>query len=192
MRKGRRRDRRRVDRIGRAARAGIDSLGQTEVENLDRAVRSQLDIGRFQIPVNDAGVVRGFERLGNLAGNRDGFVNRDWSTGDAVGEGVAGHQLHDERARGGTIGRRGFFDPENLGNVRMIQRRQRLRFAREAHHAVGIGREEVGEDLDRDLTIEPRVTCAVNLAHASGAERADDLVVREFGTRPQHSSGHYA
>ena len=70
----------------------------------------------------------------------------------------------------------------------MIQRRQGLRFAREAHDAVGIGREEVGKDLDRDLAIEPRITGAVHLAHSAGAERADDVVVREFGTRPQHSS----
>ena len=73
--------------------------------------------------MNDSGIVRGFKRFGNLAGNGDGFVNRDRSTGDAVGEGVARHQLHDERARGGMIRRRGFFDPENLGNVGMIQRR---------------------------------------------------------------------
>ena len=109
--------------VGQAARAGIDRLGQTEVENLDRAVRSQLDVGRLQIPVNDAGVVRGFKRLGNLAGNGDGFVNRDRSAGDAVGEGVARHQLHDERARGGMISPR-FLRSENLGDVGMIQRRQ--------------------------------------------------------------------
>ena len=64
-------------------------------------------------------------------------------------------------ARVEAIGRRGFFDPENLGNVGMIQRRQGLRFAREAHHAVGIGREEVGEDLDRDLAVEPRVRARI-------------------------------
>jgi len=81
------------------------------------------------------------------------------------------------------IRRSGFFNPENLGNVGMIQRRQRLRFAREAHHAVGIGRERVGEDLDRDLAIEPRVTRAIHLAHPSRAERAHDFVMRKSGTR---------
>ncbi len=79
------------------------------------AVRSQLDVGRLQISVDDSGVVRGFKRLGNLAGNGDGFVNRDGSTGDAVSEGVTRHQLHDERPRGGMIRRRGFFDPEDVG-----------------------------------------------------------------------------
>ena len=73
--------------LARAARAGIDRLGQTEVENLDRAIRSQLDVGRLQIPVHDAGIVRGFERLGHLAGNGNGFVNRDRTAGDALGKG---------------------------------------------------------------------------------------------------------
>ena len=37
--------------------------------------------------------LRGFECLGDLFGNRQGFVYRDWPIGDPVGEGRALHQL---------------------------------------------------------------------------------------------------
>ena len=44
----------------------MDRLGETEVEHLDRAVGSDLDVRGFQVAVNDALLVRGFERRGNL------------------------------------------------------------------------------------------------------------------------------
>ena len=145
--------------IGLARPRAPESTAQTEVENLDRAVRSQLDVGRLQIPVNDAGVVRGFKRLGDLAGNRDGFVNRDRSTAmrsARVSPGTS--SMTSARVEAPSVAA-----VSSIPKIwaMMIQRRQGLRFAREAHHAVGIGREEVGEDLDRDLAVEPRVTGAI-------------------------------
>ena len=44
-----------------------------------------------------------------------------------------------------------------------------------------------GEDLDRDVATEPRVLRAVDLAHATGAERAEDFIGAE--TRPGRSDG---
>ena len=40
------------------------------------------------------------------------------------------------------------------GDVGMIQRREGLRFALEAREAVGVVRERVGQDLDRDVAIQ--------------------------------------
>ena len=64
-------------------------------------------------------------------------------------------------------------------DVRMIQRGQRLRFALEAREPLGIGDEQLGQDLDRDVAIELRVARAIHLAHAAGAERGEDLVGAE-------------
>ena len=52
----------------------------------------------------------------------------------------------------------------------MVQRRQRLRFARESRQAIRIAREEIRQDLDRDVAIELRIARAVDLAHPAGAE----------------------
>ena len=54
-----------------------------------------------------------------------------------------------------------------------------LRFALEAREPIGVGRERVGQDLDRDVAIQLRVARAIDLAHPAGAERRQDLVGAE-------------
>ena len=44
---------------------------------------------------------------------------------------------------------------------------------------IGIVRERVGQDLDRDIAIELRVARAIHLAHAAFADRGGDLVGAE-------------
>jgi hypothetical protein len=52
----------------------------------------------------------------------------------------------------------------------------------EAGEPLGIVRHGVGKHLDRHLAAEARVARAVHLAHATRAERGDDLVGSETGT----------
>ena len=59
---------------------------------------------------------------------------------------------------------------------RMVDRREHARLALETGDACGIPGELLREDLDRDLAAELEVPRAVDLAHASGTENADDLV----------------
>ena len=54
--------------------SGVDRLGQAEVEHLHRAVGADLDVGRLQVPMDDALLVRGLERLGNLPRDRQRLV----------------------------------------------------------------------------------------------------------------------
>ena len=51
----------------------------------------------------------------------------------------------------------GFFDPVDLRDVGMIQRCEHLRLPPEAGEAIGVGRERVGKDLQRDIAIQLRV-----------------------------------
>jgi hypothetical protein len=53
----------------------------------------------------------------------------------------------------------------------MIQRREEARLALEACNALRIADECLGKNLDRDVTIEPRVMRAVYLAHPTRTER---------------------
>ena len=56
-------------RVGHClGRRCFQRLGETEVEQLDAAVRQQLDVGRLEVAVDDAVLVGGFQRLGNLRG----------------------------------------------------------------------------------------------------------------------------
>ena len=50
------------------------------------------------------------------------------------------------------------------------------RFLLEAMQPARVGGERFGDQLDRDVAPEPRIARAVDLAHAAGANPADDLV----------------
>ena len=54
------------------------------------------------------------------------------------------------------------------GDVRMIQRGRGLRFAREAKHTVRVHRRITRQNLQRDSSIQSRVS-KVDLAHTAGA-----------------------
>ena len=79
---------------------GVDRFGEAEVEDFDGAVRAQLDVGRLQVAVDDADLVRRLERLGNLAREGQRLVDGNRTFRDALGEVFALDELHDNRARG--------------------------------------------------------------------------------------------
>ena len=73
------------------------NLREPEVEDLDDAVGPDFDVRRLQVAVDDALLVRGLERVGDLPRDSEGFVGADRPTGDALGEILAFHELHHER-----------------------------------------------------------------------------------------------
>ena len=87
-------------------------------------------------------------------------------------------QLHHQRAHA-----LGVLEAVDLRDVRMIERREDLRFALEAGETIGIVGEDVRKDLDRDVALQLRVARAIDLAHAARAERSDDLVTPRRATR---------
>ena len=155
-----------VDRRARRPRAL--GLGQTEVEQLDRAARRDLDVGRLEIAVDDALVVRGFEAVGNLPGDLERLVERNRALLDPLRQRRTLDELHDQRA---------VLDAVDRGDVRMVEGGEHLRLAREARHARGVLGEVFGDQLDRDLSTELAVGGAIHLAHGAFAEFRGDAVV---------------
>ena len=72
-------------------------------------------------------------------------------------------------------------DVVDRNDVRVIQRGGGAGFLLEAGAALGIGG-ELAEHLDHDLAAEPAIVRCVDLAHASGADRREDLVGTEAGS----------
>ena len=104
---------------------------------------------------------------------------------------VAFNQFHDERTDTAR-----FFETMDVRDVGVIQRRQRLRFAREPGQAIGIAGEGVRQDLQRDVAIQLRVVCAIHLAHATCAEGGANLIradtggnLKEHGRASQETDG---
>ena len=85
------------DALGDIAADRRDRLRQAEVQHLDRAVRPHFDIRGLQVAMDDALLVRGFECIGDLLRDRDGFVERKWTARDPIGQRVAFDQFEDER-----------------------------------------------------------------------------------------------
>ena len=63
----------------------------------------------------------------------------------------------------------------------MIERGQHLRFALEPGQPLRVVDEGVGEDLQRDITVELRVPGFVDLPHAARADGGEDFVGAEGG-----------
>ena len=71
----------------------------------------------------------------------------------------------------------------NRDDVRMIERRGRLRLLHEAAATALVGDAIGGQHLDGDVAAEPWIAGAIDLAHAPGANKAEDLVGAEPSTR---------
>ena len=78
----------------------VEGLRQAEVEDLHLACRRDLDVGRLQVAVNDALLVRRFERFGDLMREPDGRIEWEGTSGQPIGKRLTLDQLHHERERG--------------------------------------------------------------------------------------------
>ena len=87
---------------------------------------------------------------------------------------VALDEFHHQRARVA-----GLLDAVNRGDVRMIQRREGFRFAREARDPIRVQRKRLRQHLDRHGATELHVGRAIDLAHAASADGGDDLIWAE-------------
>ena len=165
-------------------RRTVEHLGETEVEDLDRAVGPNLDVGRLQIAMNDALLVRRFEGVGNLSCDAQRFGNRQ--AADELGDGRAVNQFHHQRADDvpGTR-RRDTLESVDGGDVGMIQRRERPGLAFEPGQALAVVRERLGQHLDRDVSRKVGVPRQVHLTHATRAERGLDVVRAQSRARGQ-------
>src|SRR5262249_44713080 len=105
--RGSKRERGRVCRVGDARDSSGWSfqLRESEIENLHSIRRSERDVGGFEIAMDDAAVVRCFERIGNLAGDGERFLEWNRPAGDSLRKRFAIHELEYEKLRAA-----GFFE----------------------------------------------------------------------------------
>ncbi len=121
--------------------------------------------------MDDAVAVRLVERIGDLAREIDRLSARQRSLLESVRQRLALEVLHDE-VRDACR----FPNVIERADVRVIERRDALRFALEPCTKLGIGRERGRQHFHGDGALEARVTRLIDLAHAAGADGADDLV----------------
>ena len=100
------------------------SLGESEIQDLDRAIGPDHDVGGLQVAVDDADVVSGGERVGDLHAELDGIHDRDLAGGDHVAYGLAPNEFHDDGIAG-TSSMSGCHDVVDRDDVGVVEGRCR-------------------------------------------------------------------
>ena len=144
------------------ARAVGEHLRDAEVEDLHAALGRDLDVGRLQIAMDDAALVRRLERQRDLMDDRQRLIERQRAGDEPHAERFARHQLHLDDAALLDLA-----EAEQHRDVRMIERRQHARFALEARPPIEIRQERVVQHLERDLPSELCVFGTKNFAHST-------------------------
>src|SRR5581483_4487530 len=121
--------------------------------------------------MHDACAMRLAERFGELCAEADDFRQRQRALCETIGERLSLQQLHDEIADAVVVA-----DVVQCADVGMRELRDRLRLALEADLQLGILREFVRKNLDRDRAIEPRIARLEYLPHPARANPRDDLI----------------
>ncbi len=121
--------------------------------------------------MDDVGTMRVIERVGDLDGDAvcvDEFQRAALEPSrQCLSLEILHHEIVDIAVPSDVVKR---------ADVRVCQRRNRLRFAVEPVAERGVGGERSRQDLDRDRPIQARVTRPVHFAHATGANRRLKLI----------------
>ena len=160
----------------------VEPFRNPEVENLHLAFLRQRDVGGLQVAMDDALFMGRIQPVGDLARHREDARQRHrifGLSGDHASQRRPLDQFHDQRRCAA-----GLVEAKYLRDVRMIERGQHPRFPLERHQPLAIAGHGDGEDLDRDVALEPRVVRAIDLAHPARSQDADDVVPADAGGPP--------
>jgi len=127
--------------------------------------------------MNDALLVRRFEPFGDLLEQRQRLTDGYRAGDEPFRQRFSFDQLHHEELLAVRL-----FDPVDGGDVRVVQRCQKMRFPLEASEPLRVLGEIVGKDFDGDFAPELGVAGAVDPAHAASTERREDLETTEAGS----------
>ncbi len=159
----------------------VQSLGQTEVEHFYLAVRLQLHVGRLQVAVDDALLVRLLEPLCDLSRDRERLFERQRPAGDAGGEVFALDVLHRQEPHVLEL-----VDAVDGGDVAVIERGQQLGLAFEPRQPRRILGDAGGQRLDGDLAAQGPIRGPPHHAHAAFTDPRRERVVQECLPGVQH------
>jgi hypothetical protein len=133
-----------------------------------------VDVGRLEVPVHDLLGVGVRDALAHLQRHADLLVEGHRPPGERVLQVDPVEQLHGHEELLAL-------EPELVhgDDVRVHERRRRLRLPPEPLPDGLVRVEPGGDPLDRHLAVQDRVASAEHLAHGALAELADDLVLAD-------------
>ena len=161
--------------LGAVGAVRVLDLRHAEVHQLRAALPVEHDVGRLDVAVDDAGLVRVVERAQELAHEAHELPGLEAQVVvEAVLEVLAADELHDDEGDVALLA-----EIVDLDDVRMIEARDRLRLLLEPdrilarHLFVEVA---LDDGLDRDRAVQLRVERLVHHAHRPAADLALQLV----------------
>jgi hypothetical protein len=154
--------------------ASANSFGQSEVKNLHQAFRRNHDVGCFQVPVDDASIVRPSQRardLYSVAQNR--FRSESHLPGQAM-ERLAFDQFHDDVQIAVNL-----TDVINRADIRMSQGRGSPSLLQQILPTGGIEGCILLDNFDRHVAMEDFVVGAIYNPHTPFAYLGNHAAVAE-------------
>ena len=151
---------------------GLQEARETEVENLQPAIRGEPEISRLEIAVHDAELVQRDQTVRQLDPDPPHLVVGEAALANQGIDRRPGDELHHEEIDA-VIG----IEVVNGRDVRVIEPRQRQRFLLESGAALVVGEAAVRQQLEGDVAIETLVARPIHDAHPAGADSLQDPVV---------------
>jgi hypothetical protein len=130
--------------------------------------------------MNDVPLVRGIKRLGDLPRDRQRVADRNCPAPDPLCQVFTFDQFHHQRGATSTL-----FEAMDVGDVRVVQRREELCFPLETRKALGIIGERIRQNLDCHIAFQLSVPRTPHFAHAAHADLGGDFVRAEARTGSQ-------
>ena len=158
----------------RAAGIAFRQLGQSEVEDLGVAGAGDEDVLGFEVAVDDVVGMGRSEPVGDLGCVLDRLALRHAAAVDSLAKALALEQLGNEERHTSFVA-----DVENGEDVGVVERPRRARFELEAGQSISVCGKGRGQNLNRHVAADPRVSSPIDLAHPTRADLVDDLIVGE-------------
>ena len=130
--------------VALGAPAGSMAFARPKSSTFTVPFAPDLDVCRLQIAMDDALLVRGFERIGDLLRDRQGFVEWNRAARNALRQVLALDEFHHECRDVGCL-----LEAVDRGDVGMVERREDFGFALKAREAIRIAGHRGGQHLDR-------------------------------------------
>ena len=162
-------------------RGRLAQLRQAEVRQLRVAALRDQDVLGLDVTMQNAGVVRRGQTIGDADDQLDDVLPRPWARLDPVPERAAVNELGDQVLA--PVELAGVMDREDVG---MIERGCELRFALEAPPGRRVG-QIGGEKLDRDGAIELGIRRAIDRAHPAFAKLVIEAICADRRARRERA-----
>ena len=135
--------------------------------------------------MHDAFAVRGVQRVRHLNRQIQQAIQFHRRPGDHVLQRAAIQEFHGDERFSIRLA-----DVVNRADVGVIQRGSGLRFSLKARESLRVFRHIIGQEFQRNETVQPRVLSLVDDTHASAAEAFHNAVMRKCLFKQRVVGGH--